>query len=125
MKADGESVAAAHSLSDDWQVVGTDVGIAPQWMAGDEDGGSAGASGSGGGVMLTIRGSEVPKVGSMAAAAAATGEEEQEQEEGEGRRHCMSLQRCTTTEWRKSKTLSNTPRNPPVPVLVPVLSQSL
>lgn len=73
MKADGESVAAAHSLSDDWQVVGTDVGIAPQWMAGDEDGGSAGASGSGGGVMLTIRGSEVPKVGSMAAAATATG----------------------------------------------------
>ena len=73
MKADGESVAAAHSLSDDWQVVGTDAGIAPQWMAGDEDGGSAGASGSGGGVMLTIRGSEVPKVGSMAAAATATG----------------------------------------------------
>ena len=28
-------------------------------------------------------------------------------------------------EWRKSKTLSNTPRNLPVPVPVPVLSQSL
>ena len=74
MKADGESVAAAHSLSDDWQVVGVDVARAPQWMAGDEDGGSAGASGSGGGMMVTIRGSEVPKVGSMAATASgATG----------------------------------------------------
>jgi len=73
MKADGESVAAAHSLSDDWQVVGVDVASAPQWMAGDEDGGSAGASGSGGGMMVTIRGLEVPKVGSMAASGATGG----------------------------------------------------
>ncbi|CUS12443.1 unnamed protein product, partial [Tuber aestivum] len=73
MNADGESVAAAHSFSSDWQVTGVNVASAPQWMAGDEDGGGGGASGSGGGLMLTIRGLEAPKVGSVGAAVTASG----------------------------------------------------
>ncbi|CAZ82279.1 unnamed protein product [Tuber melanosporum] len=76
MNADGETVAAAHSLSADWQVVGANVASAPQWMAGDEDGGGgggAGASGSSGGLMMTICGLEAPKIGSMGAAVTASG----------------------------------------------------
>ncbi|RPA97379.1 hypothetical protein L873DRAFT_1691062 [Choiromyces venosus 120613-1] len=74
MNPSGESVAAAHSLSKDWQVVGVNIASAPQWMAGDEDPGGAGsaaAAGGAGGLMLTIRGLEVPKSGSLAMAAAA------------------------------------------------------
>ena len=60
MAADGESVVAAHSLSEDWQVVGVNVSSAPQWMANDDEGAASGgvAAGGGGGLMLTIQGTE-------------------------------------------------------------------
>jgi hypothetical protein len=59
MATDGESVVAAHSLSEDWQVVGVNVSSAPQWMANDDEGAaSSGAAAGGGGLMLTIQGTE-------------------------------------------------------------------
>lgn len=60
---DGETVVAAHSLSKEWQIVGVNISSAPQWMAspaGGEDGsGTAAAATGGGGLMLTIEGTDV------------------------------------------------------------------
>ncbi|KAL7274764.1 hypothetical protein RUND412_002318 [Rhizina undulata] len=49
------SVSAARSLAPDWQVSGVSISAAPQWMATSEGSGEGG----GGGLMLTIEGTEM------------------------------------------------------------------
>ena len=58
MDATGTKVLSAQSMSPQWAVVGTEVGVAPHWEG--EGGGAAAGNGNDRGLMLKIEGVEAP-----------------------------------------------------------------